>query len=125
MSGPVLIIEDDPDIAEGLRYSLESAQFETRVAFTGEEGLLESLNKDHPPALILLDLLLPGMSGVEICRRLRLEPSTRRTPIIIMSAKVSAADIAAGRDVGADDYIGKPFSIKEVIRRIQALLSLQ
>ena len=64
MSGPVLIIEDDPDIAEGLRYSLESAQFGTRVAFTGEEGLSASLNRDHPPALILLDLLLPGMSGV-------------------------------------------------------------
>ena len=121
--GPVLIVEDDPDIAEGLRYALESAEFEARVVFTGEEGLAESLNREHPPVLILLDLLLPGMSGVEICRRLRLEPSTKRTPIIMMSARASAADITIGLDVGADDYIGKPFSIKDVISRIHALLS--
>ena len=120
--GPVLIVEDDPDIAESLRYGLESAEFETRVALTGEEGLSESLDQKHPPALILLDLLLPGMSGAEICRRLRLEPSTRLTPIIMISARASAADMAAGLNVGADDYIGKPFSIKEVISRIHALL---
>ena len=121
--GPVLIIEDDPDIAESLRYGLEAAAFETRVAFTGEEGLSESLNKTHPPALILLDLLLPGMSGAEICRRLRLEPATRRTPIMMISARASAADIAVGLGLGADDYIAKPFSIKEVISRIRSLLS--
>jgi DNA-binding response OmpR family regulator len=123
MCGPVLIIEDDPDIAEGLRYGLESAQLMTRVAFTGEEGLLASLDREHPPALILLDLLLPGMSGAELCRRLRLEPSTRQTPIIIMSARVSAADIAFGLDVGADDYVAKPLSIKDLIGRIQTMLS--
>ena len=122
MSGPVLIIEDDPDIAECLRYGLESAQLETRVALTGEEGLSASLDREHPPALILLDLLLPGMNGVEICRRLRLEPATKRIPIIIVSARVSASDNAA-LDLGADDYIGKPFSVKEVIGRIQALLT--
>jgi len=120
--GPVLIVEDDPDIAESLRYGLESAEFETRVALNGEEGLAESLDKKHPPVLILLDLLLPGMSGTEICRRLRLEPATMQTPIIMISARASAADIAVGLSVGADDYIGKPFSIKDVISRIHELL---
>ncbi len=121
MGGPVLIIEDNPDIAECLRYGLESAQFETRVALSGEDGLSASLDKEHPPALILLDLLLPGMSGVEICRRLRREISTRHIPIIIMSAKGQTADFI-GLNFGADDFIGKPFSIKEVINHIHRLL---
>ena len=119
MAGPVLIIEDDPDIAEGLNYGLKREQFETRVALTGEEGLLASLDKVNPPAIILLDLLLPGMNGSEICRRLRCERSTRRVPILMMSAKASAVDIALGLNVGADDYITKPFSIREVIDRIR------
>jgi len=122
MAGPVLIIEDDPDIAECLRYGLESAQLEARVALTGEEGLLASLDTERPPRLILLDILLPGMSGVEICRRLRRESLTRTIPIILMSAKGSPEDIAR-LEVGANDYIGKPFSIKEVVRRIDSLLS--
>ena len=122
MTGPVLIIEDHPDIAECLRYRLEQERFETRVALTGTEGLSASLDRDNPPALILLDLLLPGINGLEICRRLRREPSTRQTPIIMLSAKTSPADIANGLDVGADDYITKPFSVREVIARIHALL---
>ena len=80
MTGPVLIIEDEPDIAEVLRYSLEKAGFKTRTALTGEEGLNASLDRTNPPSLILLDLLLPGMKGLEICRRLRKEPATHRTP---------------------------------------------
>jgi DNA-binding response OmpR family regulator len=122
MTGLVLIIEDHPDIAECLRYSLEQENLTTRVALTGPEGLAASLDQDNPPALILLDLLLPGMNGFEICRRLRREPLMRRTPIIMLTAKTSAADIAAGLDVGADDYITKPFYVREVIARIHALL---
>lgn len=125
MTGLVLIIEDHADIAECLRYRLEQQNIETRVALTGTEGLAASLDPDNPPALILLDLLLPGMSGIEICRRLRREPATRRTPIIMLSAKCSAEDIASGLGVGADDYITKPFSIYEVIARINALLRLR
>src|SRR5437660_379449 len=71
MTRPVLIVEDDPDIAEGLRYNLEREGLETRVAETGEQGLQAALDKKNPPALILLDLMLPGMSGTELCRRLR------------------------------------------------------
>ena len=122
MTGPVLIIEDHPDIAECLRYRLEQERIETRVAPTGTEGLSASLDRDNPPALILLDLLLPGINGIEICRRLRRDPATRQTPIIMLSAKTSPADIADGLDVGADDYITKPFSVRELIARIHVLL---
>lgn len=122
MTGPVLIIEDHPDIAECLRYRLEQENIETRVALTGTEGLSASLDQANPPALILLDLLLPGINGIEICRRLRRDPATRQTPIIMLSAKTSPADIACGLDVGADAYITKPFSVREVIARIHALL---
>ena len=77
MMGPVLIVEDDPDIAEILRYVLENENLKTRIAHSGEEGLSAWLDKHNPPSLILLDLLLPGMSGIEPCRRLRRESLTR------------------------------------------------
>ena len=89
MAGPVLIIEDDPDIAEVLRYGFANSDFETRVALNGEEGLSASLDKTNPPSIILLDLLLPGMSGLELCRRLRKEALTQTVPIVIISAKAS------------------------------------
>ena len=123
MARPVLIIEDNADIAELLRYILEQEHFETRVALTGEEGLAASLDKDNPPLAILLDMLLPGMSGQEICRRLRREPSTRNTPIIMVSARASVADIALGLSAGADEYIRKPFSVSQIIARVHALTS--
>ena len=72
--------------------------------------------------MILLDLMLPGMNGVEICRRLRRENKTRRTPIIMLTAKTAEAERVAGLDVGADDYIGKPFSVKELLARVRAVL---
>src|SRR5918993_2804868 len=118
-AGTVLIIEDDPDIAEILRYSLEKETFKTRVAQNGEEGLYASLDNANPPSIILLDLLLPGMKGTEICRRLRREPATRTTPIIIISAKPFDND---SLELGANDYIVKPFSIREVVARVRSLL---
>ena len=122
MSRPVLIVEDDPDIAEGLRYNLERENLETRVTLTGEEGLSASLDTRNPPSLILLDLMLPGMSGAELCRRLRREPATRLTPIIMLTARNAEADVAAGLDLGADDYITKPFSVRELMARVRAVL---
>src|SRR3989440_1539890 len=122
MTRPVLIVEDDPDIAEGLRYNLEREGLETRVALTGEQGLQAALDAKSPPALIILDLMLPGMSGTELCRRLRREPATRRTPIIMLTAKVSEADRVAGLDLGADDYITKPFSVRELLARVRAVM---
>ena len=123
MVRPILIIEDDPDIAEALRYSLEMQKFETRIAVTGREGLSASLDKDRPPLLILLDLLLPGMNGLEICRRLRKEPSTARIPIIMVTAKASQTDFISAREAGVDDYITKPFSVRKVLDSITFLLS--
>ena len=122
MPGRVLIIEDDPDIAEALSYYLEKSNFETRVALTGEEGLSASLDKHNPPSIILLDLLLPGMNGFELCRRLRSEALTRSTPIILITAKAFDNDIATAVELGADDYIVKPFSIRTVVGRISSLL---
>ena len=122
MAKPVLIVEDDPDIAEGLRYNLEREGLETRVAHTGEQGLQFALDAKRPPALVVLDLMLPGMSGTELCRRLRREPATRRTPIIMLTARTSEADRVAGLDLGADDYISKPFSVREVLARVRAVL---
>ena len=125
MVGPVLIIEDDSDIAEVLRYGFANSDFETRVALNGEEGLSASLDKTNPPSIILLDLLLPGMSGLELCRRLRNEALTQTVPIVIISAKASDKDIAIGEELGVDDYIVKPFSIREVVGRISSLLQVK
>jgi two-component system alkaline phosphatase synthesis response regulator PhoP len=122
MTGPVLIIEDEPDIAEVLRYSLEKAGFDARTILTGEEGLKAALDRTNPPALILLDLLLPGMNGLEICRRLRNEPTTYRTPIVIITAKALPADINTSLELGANDFIVKPFSIRQVVGQVRSLL---
>lgn len=125
MAGLILIIEDDPDIAEVLRYGLERNDFKTRIALNGEEGLSASLDKFNPPSVILVDLLLPGMTGFELCRRLRSEALTRTTPIVIVSARASDEEIATGAELGANDYIVKPFSIREVVGRINFLLQLK
>lgn len=119
---PILIIEDDPDIAESVRYNLEREGLPVLVAETGEKGLAAALDARNPPALVILDLMLPGMSGMELCRRLRREPATRRTPIIMLTARVSEADRISGFDLGADDYITKPFSVRELMARVRAVL---
>jgi DNA-binding response OmpR family regulator len=122
MSKRALIIEDDVDIAETVRYNLDSEGFETTVASTGEEGLTLALDQQNPPAVIILDLMLPAMNGMDLCRRLRRETQTRRTPIIMLTAKTSEAERIAGLDVGADDYIAKPFSVHELLARVRAVL---
>jgi DNA-binding response OmpR family regulator len=121
MTGPVLIIEDDPDISEILRYALERENFQTRVAYTGEEGLDASLDRTNPPSLILLDLLVPGMTGNEICRRLRIEPLTQHTPILIITAKALEPEVTKSLELGANDIISKPFSVQDVVARVRAL----
>jgi DNA-binding response OmpR family regulator len=122
MNRPVLIVEDEPDIAEGLRYNLEREGLRAVVAETGERGLELALDRANPPALILLDLMLPGMSGTELCRRLRREPATRRTPIIILTARGSESERVEGLELGADDYVTKPFSVRELVARVRAVL---
>ena len=122
MTQHILIIEDEPDIAESLRYNFERDGFKPQIAESGEKGLRLALTEAGAPSLIILDLMLPGMSGMELCRRLRREPQTRKTPIIMLTAKASEADKIAGLELGADDYIVKPFSVKEVLARVRAVL---
>jgi len=122
MARPILIIEDDPDIAEVLRYGLEARHFETRVASTGNEGLSASLDKERPPRLILLDQLLPGMNGLDICRRIRREPSIAGVPIIMVTAKASESDFINAKAAGVDDYVTKPFSVTKILDRVALLL---
>ncbi|MBP6002605.1 MAG: response regulator transcription factor [Pyrinomonadaceae bacterium] len=118
----ILIVEDDADIAESLEYNLRREGFRPIIAESGEKGLRLAIDEKHTPSLIILDLMLPGMTGMELCRRLRRETLTEKTPIIMLTAKAAEGDKIAGLEVGADDYIVKPFSIKEVIARVRAVL---
>src|SRR5436190_10394674 len=122
MQQTILIIEDDADIAEGLHYNLKREGFKPVTAESGERGLRLALDEKTKPSLILLDLMLPGMSGMELCRRLRREAATEKTPIVMLTAKAAEGDKILGLDTGADDYIAKPFSIKEVVARVRAVL---
>lgn len=116
----VLLIEDDPAIAELVRYNLDNAGFDMALASDGEEGMLQASERAHD--LIIIDWMLPHLSGIEICRRLRRRPETRNTPIIMLTARGEEADRVRGLETGADDYLTKPFSPRELIARIQAVL---
>jgi two-component system, OmpR family, alkaline phosphatase synthesis response regulator PhoP len=116
----IVIVEDDEDIAESIRYNLEKEGFRTRIAVTGEDALNVIL--DRPPSLILLDLNLPHMNGLELCRRLRAEASTSCVPIMILTARTNESDRVLGLNLGADDYITKPFSVRELVARVNAVL---
>ena len=120
--GKILIVEDDPDIAESVQYNLKREGLKTQIAESGEKGLRLALESGTAPALIVLDLMLPGMSGMDLCKRLRREQLTEKTPIIILTAKASESDKLLGLELGADDYMIKPFSVKELIARIRAVL---
>jgi DNA-binding response OmpR family regulator len=122
MSDTILIVEDDSDIADSLVYNLKREGFRTMVAESGEKGLRLALDEKSRPSLVLLDLMLPGMSGLEVCKRLRSNESSAEIPIIMVTAKAAEADKIAGLDIGADDYIAKPFSVKEVVARVRAVL---
>lgn len=118
----ILIVEDDADIAESLHYNFKREGFRPIIAESGEKGLRLALDEKNSPSLIILDLMLPGMSGMELCRRLRRETLTENTPIIMLTAKAAETDKIAGLELGADDYIVKPFSVKEVVARVRAVL---
>ena len=122
MQQNILIIEDDADIAESLQYNFKREGYRVNVAESGEKGLRIGLDERSTPDLIILDLMLPGMNGMELCRRLRREEITQKTPIIMLTAKAAETDKIAGLDLGADDYIVKPFSVKEVLARVRAVL---
>lgn len=116
----ILIIEDEPNIIELVSYNLEKEGWLVSKAQTGEEGL-EKIEAEHPD-IILLDLMLPGIDGMEICRRTRQNKLTRDIPIIILTAKAEEADRVLGLESGADDYVTKPFSPRELVARIRAVL---
>lgn len=116
----ILVIEDDPDIVELLRYNLERESFEVTSALTGTEGLAQ-LRRERPD-LLILDLMLPEISGFELCRQLRSDPALRDLPVIMLTARSEEADVIAGIELGADDYITKPFSPRELVARVGAVL---
>ena len=116
----ILVIEDDPDILEILEYNLSNEGFDVACATDGERGLREAAA--NKPALVLLDLMLPGIPGLEVCRRLRRGADSRHIPIIIVTAKGEEVDAVAGLEVGADDYVTKPFRIRELVARVNAVL---
>jgi two-component system phosphate regulon response regulator PhoB len=116
----VLIVEDETDLVELLKYNLERNRFETSAATTGEAALVEA--RRQPPSVILLDVMLPDMSGIDVCRQLRASGDTAQVPIVMLTAKGELQDRVAGLEAGADDYIPKPFNIAEVILRLKAVL---
>ena len=114
----ILIIEDERALTKVLAYNLQREGYEVTVAHDGQEGLHKALA--HPPDLILLDLMLPRLSGLDVCRRLR--KSGVNTPVIMLTARGQEIDKILGLEIGADDYVTKPFSVRELIARVRALL---
>jgi two-component system phosphate regulon response regulator PhoB len=115
----ILIIEDERALTKVLAYNLEREGYEVTVSHDGQEGLTRALT--HPPDLIILDLMLPTLSGLDVCRELRANEHTRSVPIIMLTAKAEETDQVVGFSLGADDYVIKPFSIKVLLQRIKAL----
>ena len=120
MDAKILIVEDDPDIVELLTYNLRQAGFDVEAVRNGAQALKRA--KENPPDLILLDLLLPEVPGLEVCRLLKRDPETEGIPIIMATAKGEEIDRIVGLELGADDYITKPFSPRELVLRVRAVL---
>ncbi len=120
MKEKILIVEDEKDIVKMLDYNLKKEGFRTLSAYDGEDAL--DLANREPPALIILDLMLPGMDGLEVCKVLKKENKTATISIIMLTAKSQESDKVVGLELGADDYITKPFSPRELIARIKAVL---
>lgn len=117
----ILVVEDEPDLRGTLAYNLEREGYETRVAAAGKEGL--RLAQQHPlPDLVLLDLMLPDMSGIEVFRELRAFAALSAVPVVMLTAKGDEVDRVVGFEMGADDYVVKPFSTRELMLRIRAVL---
>jgi two-component system phosphate regulon response regulator PhoB len=116
----ILLVEDDRSLVELLTWNLEREDFEVEHTADGEEALL--LARENPPDLVLLDWMIEGLSGIEVCRRLRRIPDTANVPIIMLTARGEEEDRVRGLETGADDYVTKPFSPRELIARVQAVL---
>ena len=120
MTPRVLIVEDEEPLRVLLRYNLEAEGYEVAATARGDDA--ETLIAEAPPDLILLDWMLPGISGMELCRRLRSRPDTRKVPVILLTARGEEAERVRGLVTGADDYVVKPFSVPELMARVRALL---
>jgi len=120
MKPKILIVEDEAAVVTLLRYNLEHQGFEVDAVSDGEEALVAV--EENPPDLILLDWMLPQLSGIEVCRQLRRKPATKQLPVILLTARGEEADTVRGLDSGADDYVTKPFSPAELTARVHALL---
>jgi two-component system phosphate regulon response regulator PhoB len=118
--GRILIVEDDPSLAEVLEYNLSQEGYDARLARDGQQGLREI--RLRCPDLVILDLMLPMIEGLEVCRLLRADPSTQNVLVLILTARSEESDELVGFSVGADDYVTKPFSVKVLLQRINALL---
>ena len=116
----ILVIEDEKDLADIVRRCLEREQFDVIVAMDGVSGL--RIAKEHRPDLVLLDINMPGLDGLQVCRELRSLPRHAGLPIMILSARASAADRVVGLELGADDYLVKPFLPRELVARVNAIL---
>lgn len=116
----ILLIEDDSDISELVQYNLEREGYKVYASGDGEIGLSQAVQLK--PDLIILDLMLPGLDGLSVCRKLRANPITAEVPIVMLTAKGEESDVVIGLEMGADDYVSKPFSPKELLARIRAVL---
>jgi DNA-binding response OmpR family regulator len=117
----ILLVDDDPDIRDMLTFKLSNAGFETFSEADGETGLAAA--RELKPDLLLLDWMMPKLTGPEVCQKLREDPETASTPIILLTARAQEADVQSGFATGADDYISKPFSPRELVSRVNALLA--
>ncbi|MXV78610.1 response regulator [Candidatus Poribacteria bacterium] len=120
MDAKILVVEDERDIVELLKYNLQQEDFEVDTVRNGADALQRAV--DNPPDLILLDLMLPEVDGLIVCRLLKNDPRTKKIPIIMLTAKTDESDRVTGLELGADDYITKPFSPREVVLRVNAVL---
>lgn len=116
----ILVVEDEPDIRKLVQYNLAQERFDVLEAEDGEQAL--KLLQREKPNLVILDLMLPGLSGVELCKLLRQRSETTRLPILMLTAKAGEADRVVGLEMGADDYLAKPFSPREMVARVRAIL---
>jgi two-component system phosphate regulon response regulator PhoB len=115
----VLVVEDDSALANVLQYNLKQAGYQVQIASDGHAGLAEA--REYLPAVIVLDLMIPGIDGLEVCRRLRADESTRQIPILMLTARGAEDDQLKGFAAGADDYVTKPFSVKVLLQRVEAV----
>src|SRR6202521_1654231 len=120
MNARILLVEDEEPLTMLLRYNLEAEGYEGETAARGDEA--DTRLKESSPDLIVLDWMLPGLSGIELCRRLRARPETRQLPIIMLTARGEESEKVRGLATGADDYIVKPFSVPELLARVRGLL---